>query len=117
MKPIFYSILLLLVSKSALAQTGTIQGSVKNKSQEPIAHSTVLLEKTSIGTTTDESGKFSIANVPAGSHVIRISVVGFKSMEQLVEVKSGETVEVNFETEEKVEFLNEVEFRGIKTIT
>ncbi len=116
MKPLFYSILLLLVGKSALAQTGTIQGSIKDKSNKPVVHASVIVEKTYLGTSTDGSGQYSIT-MPVGSYTIRISAIGFKSIEQLVEVKSGETVEVNFETEEKVELLNEVEVRGIKTIT
>src|SRR5437879_1757537 len=98
MKPLFYSILLLFLNLSVLAQTGTIKGSVKDKSNKPIARATVTVGKTFLGTTTDDLGQYSIT-VPAGSNTIRISAIGFKSVEKLIEVKSGETVEVNFETE------------------
>src|SRR5690606_13680834 len=56
-----FSLLLVMISLSAYAQTGTIKGFVYEKSTgEPMIYTTVFLEGTSIGVQTDLNGYFSI---------------------------------------------------------
>jgi Fe(3+) dicitrate transport protein len=99
------------------AQHGAVAGRIKDKSGKPVANATVMLEKTNYGNSTDDLGKFSITNVPAGSYSLRFSAVGYQPKSQPIEVKANETIEVNFEAEEKIEILREVEVSGVKSIT
>jgi len=99
------------------AQTGAVAGSIKDKSGNPIANATIVLEKTNEGTVTDDLGKFSINNIVTGNYSIRFSAVGYKAISKPIDVKANETTEVNFEAEEKVELLKEVEISGVRSIT
>ncbi len=99
------------------AQTGTIKGSVNDLSGKPLAYANVYLEKSKHGATADDNGRYTITNVQAGSHIIHFSAVGYQSKSDTIEVKSGETTEVNFLAEEKSELLKEVTISGIRSIT
>src|SRR6185369_17143372 len=98
-------------------QKGTINGSITDASGKALANGHVYLEKAKYGSVSNDNGRFTIANVPTGKHVIRFSAVGYQTKSDTVEVKSDETTEVNFLAEEKVELLREVTISGIKSIT
>src|SRR5258708_12697128 len=109
---------ILYISFSAVyAQTGTIKGSVTDVSGNPIVHAHIYLEKHKHVVASDVSGAYLITNVPVGTHEIHFSAVGFKLKTETIDVKSGETSEVNFLGEEKLEVLNEVDVQRIKSIT
>ncbi len=114
-------ILTLIIYLSALAysnaQTGAVEGRIKDKLGKPVVNATVVLEKTNYGNSTDDHGKFSIKDVPAGNYALRFSGVGYQPRSQSIEVKANEKIEVNFEAEEKIEVLREVEVSGVKSIT
>lgn len=59
----------------AFAQTIAIKGKVANDKGEPLANATVVVKGTKNGTTTNESGEFSI-NVPSTKSVLVISAIG-----------------------------------------
>src|SRR5579859_4365594 len=102
---------------SLQAQTGTIRGTVKDRQGRPIPQASLKIEMTSIGAMANESGRYTITNVPAGQHLLRFSAVGFKSAARSLEVRANETVEINFEAEEKIEMLHEIEVSGVRSIT
>lgn len=88
-----YSLLLLvLVSASAFAQTRRVSGRVTIEgSGEPIVAASVNLVGTSIGTYTDDQGRFSL-NVPDGPATLRVRRIGYA--QKTVAVPAG-TMEVN----------------------
>ncbi len=63
---------------------------------------TVTLVGTTIGTTADESGHFFLKSLPAGKYTVEARYTGYKSVKQDVEVRLGETTNVNFVMEEDV---------------
>ena len=73
---------------SAWAQ-GTVTGTVTDANDEPLIGATVLVKGTSVGTSTDIDGKFSIA--AAQGKTLVVSYVGYTTQE--VPVK-GSTVNV-----------------------
>ncbi len=93
MKKILFSIitLTLLVCSAAVAQKGgVLRGNVFDKnSGEAMIFSTVLLQGTSIGTTTDIDGFFSIGNIPAGTYNMVVSSIGYDSTAVQVTIKEG----------------------------
>ena len=118
MKQIFTLIIFSLSALTySIAQTGTIEGKVKDKSGKPVVNATIILEKTNYGSVSNDLGNFSIKNVAQGNYSIRFSAIGYQSVGLLIEVKANETTEVKFEAEEKVELLHEVEVSGVKSIT
>ena len=61
------------------AQTSTIRGKVTDEAGKPIASASVTIKGTNTGTTTDESGAFSISVSPG--KVLVISYVGYADQE------------------------------------
>jgi len=85
------AILLLSICISAgiaTAQSGrTVTGVVKDDSGKPVADASVVVKGTTLGTTTDAKGAFSISAVPASAKTLEISSFGFET--QTVSIGSG----------------------------
>ncbi len=84
-------ITLLLISFSALAQKTTISGVVSDKelNGEPLPFANVVIKGKSLGVTTDIDGKYSL-EIPAGSHIVVFSFLGYESKEILFTIAEGE---------------------------
>ncbi|MEO1256748.1 MAG: TonB-dependent receptor, partial [Bacteroidota bacterium] len=80
-----------LITYSALAQNvGTITGFVKEtNTEEGLIGATVVLKGTKYGSLTGIDGDFKIANVPSGQYTLRVSYIGYSTLEQSVSVGSG----------------------------
>lgn len=89
-------VLALFISSNLYAQ-GTIKGKVTDlKSGEPIFLANVVLVSTQLGSTTTNSGTFSIQNVPEGAYEIKASYLGYTSVVKNIEVTSGKSVYLTF---------------------
>ncbi len=77
-------------------------------SQTPIANANVYFEATSIGTSSDEQGRFTIENVPMGPMVLRISHIGYQQKSVTVRLMAGEIKSVKILLTPKILNLNEV---------
>ncbi|HSH66890.1 MAG TPA: carboxypeptidase-like regulatory domain-containing protein, partial [Bacteroidia bacterium] len=85
-----FLVIVLLMTGSVLAQTGTIKGFVYVKeSGEPVLFTTVFLKGTSIGQTTDVNGYFSISQIPPGDYTIMITGIGYDTLQEQLHVKAG----------------------------
>jgi hypothetical protein len=84
---------LLLTTVCAAGQTGTIRGFVYDKSTgEPVIFTNVALKGTAFGAATDVNGYFSITKVPAGTHTLAISFLGYETLEKAVTVARDQIV-------------------------
>ncbi len=88
---------------NALAQGGEsakITGKVTdNTTGESLIGTNVSIEGTSYGTASDLNGDYVLPNIPAGTYNIKIGYIGYKGVVQSVELKSGETLELNITLE------------------
>jgi iron complex outermembrane recepter protein len=77
----------------ALAQEpGAIRGAVTDPgTAQPVSGAQVSLRGTTRGTLTDARGIFLITNVAPGQYTVRIESIGFRTVEQQVTVRAGET--------------------------
>jgi len=82
--------LLLLFSTHIFAQT-VVTGKVLSPAGTPVEAASVLVKGTSIGTSTNKDGAFSI-NVPAGAKVLVVSYVGYQLQE--VDISGKTNVEI-----------------------
>ncbi len=90
---------LLLLPALLLAQgTGKVKGIVTDQaSNEPLIGASVSIEGTSLGAATDIDGNYIILNVPAGTHTVRTSYVGYQMVSvSNILVNSGLTTELDF---------------------
>jgi len=91
-----FLLLFLLISSSLLAQKGTVAGTLTDKdmNNEPLPFANVQIKGTTIGTTTDENGKYTL-NVEPGNHIVQLSFLGYETIEVPVIIKENQTVTVN----------------------
>lgn len=69
----------LFFSTSAFSQGRTIQGTVQTEQGKPIYGATVIVQNTTLGTTTDADGKFSIKLDAGTQPVLQISFIGYET--------------------------------------
>lgn len=72
--------ILFLGAQLSYSQNGVISGNITSDTGEPLIGVSVILKNTTIGTTSDQNGSYSI-NVPDGRGVLVFSSVGFVSQE------------------------------------
>lgn len=107
-------LLLLVQPASVLAQqTGTVEGTVlAATSQRPLAGAQVSIEGTGLGSLVQSSGTFTISNVPAGDHTVRVTMLGYAPTERDLTVGPGETVTIEFALTSQALALDEVVVTG-----
>lgn len=93
MKAILYAIVLSLFAVTTSAQT-TISGDVKDEFGNPVPFSTVYLDETLKGGSSDINGQFEFVTESEGAFTLVGSAVGFETVRQIVELRSG-TVKVH----------------------
>ncbi|MCL3780126.1 TonB-dependent receptor [Prolixibacteraceae bacterium JC049] len=93
--------------KKVVKTDASITGHVTCK-KEHIPFITVNLKGTSIGVATDATGHYMMNNLPVGEHTLVVKGVGFKTLEQKVNVQAGKTQEVLLDIEEDVIGLEQV---------
>lgn len=98
------------------AQNGSsiIKGKVLLEDGTPIPYANVMLAGTTYGTTTNEAGLFEITPIPAGSYQLKVSLVGFESINKKVEVKVNEALDIAFKLKPTANELNQVEVFGAR---
>lgn len=83
-----------LIANPLVAQSGSINGIVMDFLEEPLPGVNVLFEGTTIGTSTDQNGKFSIDHLSDGTYVVRFSSIGFQTHTETVEIEGDRTIEL-----------------------
>ena len=97
-------------------ETGTISGVVSEASiGEPVSGARIAIAGTQLAALTSADGRFTIANVPVGSHVVQARMIGFSVLERMVTVVNGQTAMVNFQLARQAVMLNEVVTVGYGT--
>ena len=77
--------------------TGSIEGLVTSaRSGQPLPGATVTVVGTSVGSSTDAAGRYSLANVPAGEHTVSVTFIGFSPHERKVTVVAGQKTVADF---------------------
>ena len=92
-KTSFFAAALVLLAAStgtALAQTGTVSGTVTDSTTaEPLPGVNVIVEGLGIGAATDVQGRFEIADVPVGEQALVASFIGYQTRSVPVDVQEG----------------------------
>ena len=92
-----------LTSASAFAQAagqnGTITGKVVDTHGAAVASAQVFIDRTALGTLTRADGSYSISDVPAGSHLLRTRLIGFRPDSASITVMAGQQATHDFTLE------------------
>lgn len=108
-----------LSATAAVAQNGTISGTVTDeKTKEPIIGANVIIQGTQVGNATDLEGKFLIANLKPGTYTLTISFITYKThVIQDVIVESGKVVNIQAALmEDAATELAEIVIKGTREI-
>lgn len=117
MKKIITLLFLIIVTAQLFSQEGTdamLFGDIKCKGKH-IPYVNIIVKGTTIGTTTDVSGHYKLANLPIGKVVIIAQCLGYKMQEQEVEMKLNKATELFFDIEEDPLELEQIVVTGTKT--
>jgi len=113
--PLLALSLTVLLSGAASAQqpTGTVRGRiVASKTLRPIVGAQVSIPGTGRGNVANADGNFILLNVPAGSHTLRVELIGYATAEQPVTVTANEVTTVEVQLTERAVALDELVVTG-----
>ena len=87
----------LLLTTLTFSQNGTVSGVITDKeyNNEPLPFANVLIKGTTIGTSTDDNGKYSLSVKP-GSYTLEIGYLGYETKEIPFTIKAGEKKVINY---------------------
>ena len=112
MNKLVISILLLILTTTVMAQTGTVKGTVTDaKNNESLIGTTVMIKGTTIGTTTDFDGNYLIPKVQPGKHTLVVSFISYDPQEMEIEVKADEVKVINIKLEPAT-----IEVEGVEVV-
>ena len=82
---------------TAQTPTGAIEGTVTDAtSGQPLNDASVTLVGTNFSTLTNTAGRYSVANVPAGEHTVKVVIIGYAPQERQVTVTAGQKTVADF---------------------
>lgn len=85
-----------MITLSFAQEFGTIKGIIlKAHDKSTLSDAQITIEELNLGAISDANGNFTLENIPLGKQVIMVSFLGFQTVKKTVEVKSGETIELN----------------------
>lgn len=93
MRRLFSLLILLTLSLWSFAQTRKISGTVIDEMGIPIPNATIKVKNTTIGTSTEENGTFSI-KAPLSANAIIVSAIGYADNVVSIDEKTSLTIEM-----------------------
>ena len=99
----------------AYAQNGSVSGRITDSKNQGIPGATAVIEGTSLGSSSNVDGTFSIQNVPAGTQTLIISFIGYNSVRRPVTVVVGQNTEATASLTENITQLSEAVVVGYGT--
>ncbi|UZR97478.1 TonB-dependent receptor [Chondrinema litorale] len=113
MKPIFLLVLIYLSPFLSLAQEASISGIISDE-HGPLPYATVSIASLGKGDVADPYGKYQISDVPTGTYKVQVSMIGYRMIEQTIEVNNKTNIQENFELLEDLMNLEQVVVSGTR---
>ncbi len=107
---LLFIFVLVLLQNEIYSQTGVLSGTVSDaKTGEPLIGATVILEGTTIGSATNDDGRYFIRNIPAKSYNITVSFIGYIATTKFnIIIRSEGNIDINFNLQEDALLLDEL---------
>ena len=103
------SFFLILFAGLTFAQNGTVRGFVYDKETgEPVIFTNVFLQGTTIGSSTDVNGYYSITKIPDGDYILMSSGIGYDTAQVNISIKGNNILTHKLYIKEASETLSEV---------
>ena len=87
----------LIPNISSAQEKAEIRGYVHTESGQALAGVNVFLKNTVLGSATDQTGFFSIKNIPAGQYQLQVEMIGYeRPLARTIKIKAGEIQNLNY---------------------
>jgi outer membrane receptor protein involved in Fe transport len=96
----------------AQAQTGSVRGTILDKTGEPAIGLMIKIQDLALGAASDHTGAFVIENVTPGKHILLVTGIGFQSLQHTIHVTAKEQTVVSLHVESASTELEEVMVLG-----
>lgn len=108
MRKLLSTIALLLLVFCASAQNGTLKGIIKTADGNPAEAVSIVLKGTGKGALSDREGTYTISNIKPGTYMLEASMTGLQTQSKQIEIKQGQTIDIDFTLEENSQQLQTV---------
>lgn len=88
--------------------TFTIQGRVTDSSDEPVIYAYVVIDSLNQAVATDLDGKYTLKNIPAGTHRLSTQTIGFVTKSITVKITNHSLSEINFILQDDILSFDEI---------
>ncbi|TVQ01474.1 MAG: TonB-dependent receptor [Balneolaceae bacterium] len=105
-------IAILTLPVTALAQSGTITGNISDELNRPLPGTTVQIQGTTLGTISTGNGSYILEEVPAGTAVLIVRHIGYRTARYTANLNTGDVLEINFTLTEDPLGLDEIIVSG-----
>ena len=108
----FFSVLLIILAGNLFC-TGMIRGFVKNPDGVPLSQANVTVIATTLGSASDDDGKYVIRGVKPGTYILKCSYVGFRDgIQRGVKIETDQFTDIDFTLEPLEYMLKPLEVKG-----
>lgn len=108
----------LLAAPAAAQQTGTISGTaISAETGGPLQAVQIGIEGTAFQALSQANGRFTITEVPAGTHTVAAILIGYAGATETVTVTAGETASLELRLDPEAVALSEIVVTGVAGAT
>ena len=101
--------MLVFCFQSPLLSQSRIDGRIVDKTtSEPLVGVNIFFSKTTLGTTSDENGFFTLSKIPGGQYELIVSMIGYEVERESMIIKARENLTVNFRLTPQAILMNEI---------
>ena len=101
--------MLVFYFQSPLLSQSRIDGRIVDKTtSEPLVGVNIFFSKTTLGTTSDENGFFTLSKIPGGQYELIVSMIGYEVERESMIIKASENLTVNFRLTPQAILMNEI---------
>lgn len=118
LKPLpFLCIIVLMFSVHSFSQShGKVKGQITTSDGAPAADVNIILKNSKYNTATNDDGSFELTRVKANAYTLQISLTGYETSEQEINVTENETTIINLQLKVSNKELQEVVINSRKSI-
>ena len=99
---------------TAIAQTGSLKGTVLDENNEPLDGASISLQNTTHKTVTNADGYYAITNITPGTYNLVIAYTGKESYKQNIIITDGKTTKLSLQLNEANQTLTEITVTNIR---
>ena len=101
---------------SQTSKNTSVSGEILTVSGKALEGVNVILEGENRGVVTNSTGFYSIKNISSGKHILKVSFLGFKTIQKEINIQKGEKLTLNFKLEDAPFEMGSVKLEGKSAI-